>query len=587
MGSNDKLKTTVAFALKTQVSTDNTRHVFAFVRAYKFKKLVSEFKVYVADGDSPLLLTKSQLTKSTIIDHPNSIRLNQLLAGITETIRATVDELLKNAHTLEPDIVRTAVKSYTKRFNSDYLAFLKREIVTITNGNITRFDSLQVDKDVLTKIKNNPPLDETGQPVTGDDMEDVLNTEQVEYQKTIDAQKIKKMKTEEIYRLGLWNKANIFEMFASIYFDQSCPATYQKIVLRLLEYREHKKPKEDVKHLNTQWLVDFFNFLNETGFYVINTSNLDPLRYDRKIFFQDKKEENPKERKPYEPKSLNKMIGIVKTLIAGKDKFTFYKKGYIPKLDLSELNLAAITDKKDVDGTRIEHNLVKSEVDEIYHFKFTKTSLDEYQEIFNTVNKSKNVPITIEDLETARQLFILQIFFGGLRGFIELSTAKLLKHGKEHVVTFYQNKVTNTVTNPLNAYTEAILKPLNYKIPVLTRYNAQETKKQVTNINLLESHYRSLLKTIGHIVNLDRDVLTDKVKFLHQPIKEIFNPYFSRKTFGTICFSDLGLNDSEISLFTGHKDRNKTELSSSYIQKDTIKDKKKLLEKLKIGKAPK
>lgn len=402
-------------------------------------------------------------------------------------------------------------------------------------------------------------------------------------QRLIERQKVRDLNltpTEEIYQKGLFDRDNIFEMFGTIYYDKNCPETYHKILLRLLEYREYKNPKEHIKHLNASWFIDFFLFLKEKGWYHINTSTLDPLKYDKDIFFQDKP------RKPYKPKSLNKMIGIVKTLVNGKANFTFSKKGYLPKIDLDELVLSAITTEKDEDGTRIEHNLNKDELDSIFWLQFDKKKLNSYQELFNTVNKSKTVKISIDDLQIGRDLFILQVMLGGLRGFPELSSAKVLKHKAGiYKVSFFQDKVDNTVTNPLNDYTDKVLKRYDYQMPKLIRYNAQKKGAKVTNEDLLEGHYRSLLKVIGQIVNLDRDIITDRLKYISEPIKNVFNPYFSRKTFGTILSNELNLSDADIELFTGHKGE-KTELRSSYIQKDTIENKTKLLLKLKVGKNP-
>jgi len=143
---------------------------------------------------------------------------------------------------------------------------------------------------------------------------------------------ITNLPTEVIFKKGLWNKKNIFEMFASTYYDESVNDTYTKIVVRLMEYREHCKPPEDVKDFNANWVNAFFNWLQKTGWYAINTKNFDPLKYDASIFFQDKK------RTEYQIKSLNKMKGIVKALtvgVKGEKTISFYKKGWIPQIDLS------------------------------------------------------------------------------------------------------------------------------------------------------------------------------------------------------------------------------------------------------------
>jgi hypothetical protein len=431
---------------------------------------------------------------------------------------------------------------------------------------------ITIDKDVIksVEIKENVKI------------ENDYNTSAKVITKLVNEQKEKEratMPTELVYKKSLWNKQNIFEMFGTIYFDDTIPDTYRKILIRLIEYRELRQPKEDLKYFNVNWLIDFFTFLKENGYYAIQTKTFDPLKYVKQIFYQ------AKERTPYKPKSLNKMIGITKTLINSSNKFSFYKKGYLPKLDLSDLKLSAITDQKDEVGTRIEHNLNKDELDQIFWFQFDKKKLNQYQQIFDNVNKSKSVIISIDELEKAKKLFILQTMFGGLRGFKELHTAKLLKH-KEGVwkVAFYQNKVTQTIHNPLNDYTDKILKPLNYVIPQLVRVNAK-VNKVTANIDLLEQHYRSLVQSIGLIINLDREVITDNVNFISKPIKKIFNPYFSRKTFGTILATKLNLADRQIELFTGHKG-DLTELSSSYVQRNTIEEKTKLLKFLKVGKNP-
>lgn len=409
---------------------------------------------------------------------------------------------------------------------------------------------------------------------------ETLYKNQEEFNKDILTQKVKSLPTSEVYKQGLWDKKNIFQLFGSMYYDLKVPVTYHKLVIRLFEFREHCKPVENIEALNADWLIGFFQFLATTGQYSINTVNFDPLNYDAKRFFLDKP------RQPYKPKSLNKLIGIAKTIVAGQDsEFSFYKRGHIPKLDLSELRLSKVTDQKDKEGTRIEHNLSKEELDMLYWFQFDPKKLKQYQEIFDKINKSKGVHISVGDLDTARKLFILQTTFGGLRGYKELSTAKIRKHStKDYKVTFFQNKVSETVENPLNAYSIGILKPLNFIIPVLKRENAQK-KGVPASLKMMEGHYRSLLQTVGHIINFDREVIVDATTHQYETIKNLFNPYFSRKTFGTLLYK-MKVAESDIELFTGHKPRNASELSSSYIQKNTIENKIEIIKVLKVGANP-
>jgi len=184
--------------------------------------------------------------------------------------------------------------------------------------------------------------------------------------------------------------------------------------------------------------------------------------------------------------------------------------------------------------------------------------------------------MTIKDLTTARDMFILQTMFGGLRGYKEFETSKIINHGKQYVVSFYQNKVENTVINPLNAYTDGILTKYKFNLPVLT--------KESKSVDLKEQFYRSLLRTIAHILKFDREVLIDKKKNQFEQIQNLFGPYFARKTFGQIMFDEYGLREQEIALFTGHVDGSETELGVSYINKHGIETKNKFFKKIKIGK---
>ena len=387
-------------------------------------------------------------------------------------------------------------------------------------------------------------------------------------------QDISNMSTEDIFKKGIWNRNNIFEMFASTYYDETVNETYTKIVVRLMEYREHVKPSEKITDFNADWVNAFFNWLKKTGWYHINTRNFDPLKYDASIFFQGKK------RTEYQVKSLNKMKGVLKALtigVKGEKTISFYKKGWLPLIDLSDVK----TDKNEKKGTRIDHNLSKNELDILYHFKFQKSKLKAYQDIFDSVNKSKNIIISVNDLNVARDIFLLQTMFGGLRGFKEYDTARILKQGTQYAVSFYQNKVENTVINPLNEYTSSILQRYDFQKPVLNR-GVVRSDRHTNSIDLKEQYYRALLRTIAIIINFDRPILVDRKKNEFKIIKDLFGPYFARKTFGQIMYDNYGLREQEIALFTGHADGTETELGVSYINKHGLATKHKFFKKVKI-----
>lgn len=366
------------------------------------------------------------------------------------------------------------------------------------------------------------------------------------------------MSTEQVYKKGLYNKNDIFEIYALTYFDDTITNEfYPKIVIRLFEYKERVKPLAQPKHYNKEWILDFFRWFDANGYFNINTKGFDPLKYDRNIFFQKK------ERKQYEGKSLQKMLNIIKDL---SRKFT--TRGLLPEVKgLADIRIKDFTKKKDKKGTRKEYSLTKDQFDTLFHHKIIKKDLSQYQEIFNAVNKSTTISITVDDLITAKQMFICQVMFGGLRGWHDYKTTRLQKHSKNEMkIAFHVGKKDDSIENPLNAYTVAVLKETNNEIPLIDN----------------EQYYRSLIKTVVRFINFDKSIKKNKYKNDYQPLSELFQPgFFARKTFAQILRS-IDVDPEDIQLFTGHE-REDNELKISYLDDNTIENKTKILKKLRIG----
>jgi hypothetical protein len=347
------------------------------------------------------------------------------------------------------------------------------------------------------------------------------------------------------------------------YYDDKNEITndfYPKIVIRLFEYKERVKPPSHVSNYNLNWILSFFKWFEENGYYHINTKNFDPLRYDSQIFHKDK------QRKHYKGKSLQKMINIVKDLSR-----KFAKRSLLPKIDdLDELTLKSFSKKKDRAGTRKEYALTKDEFDTIFHHKVLANDLNAYQSIFDKVNGTKEFKVTIDDLQTAKDMFICQTMFGGLRGWHDYKTSVIRKHSKDVLkVCFKVGKKDDAIENPLNVYTKEILKRTNNKIPFIDN----------------EQRYRSLIKCIIRFLSevMDRDVKPNKFENEYVKVYELFQPgWFSRKTFAQILDS-VGIRESDIKLFTGHESE-EDELSISYLDRNTIEKKTEMIKKLKIGK---
>ncbi|MEJ1242093.1 hypothetical protein WBG78_28355 [Chryseolinea sp. T2] len=333
---------------------------------------------------------------------------------------------------------------------------------------------------------------------------------------------------------------NLFDLFGKLYDDPRLSVKTRGVLIRLFEFREHCKPSERVEDLNLQWLLSFFKFLHARGYYFLSTKGFNYKDYDRAIFFRDKP------RQQYMQQTFNKYISVVKGITVSNMPYSLYKKGLIKRFDVDELKLSLFMKSKNLSGTRLQHNLRKEEIDHLLNFEFDDA-----------------------DLAVARDMFIMQTFSGGLRGFKEYSTLKLLKYSAtEQVLSFYQAKVDKTIMNPMNAYTLEIIRRYQGKIPNITVSK---------NVDQNEQHYRERLRKVGILCGLDRMVSVDNS---FQPIHDVFNPYWARKTFGTICYHHLNLRESEIALFTGHLIRGQSELMNSYVETGSIEHKKRLLANL-------
>ncbi len=87
-------------------------------------------------------------------------------------------------------------------------------------------------------------------------------------------------------------------------------STYNKIIIRLFQYRYFKKPKEHISTLSKEWFTDFFKYLWETGYYVVNTVAFDPLSPDYGKIFEGKNLEPD-----YDSNQLHSLRDITRTVL--------------------------------------------------------------------------------------------------------------------------------------------------------------------------------------------------------------------------------------------------------------------------------
>jgi integrase len=547
---------------------DGKQQLKASTRIYHHGLLKARFSFLIDLNDEPIMLHKKDIKKGVVnLDHPLALLFNGFIRAVKNEIDRIAPDHIKNGVNIE------SFKADLKRFCKHYEPYVVVERIVMPQADLKQFyvqkmnDNVIIDKAVFNKVANQDNLDaDTGEPIPFEELEDVIVHEQVEYERKVE-QFNDRRTTEQKFKDGDFpNRNNIFEIFAATYYDKEITNDfYSKIVIRLFEYRERKKPLEDVQFLDTAWAKKFFQWQNDEGWYNINTKTFDPLNYDRSIFFQDK----PHQR--YADQTFNKNIRMFREIVK-----QLYRRGYLKnKIDLEDLKLADFRKKTVLSGTRLEHHLFKAEFDELFSYKFNNKKLKEYQAIYDDLwNKQiitgkKARTVTIEKLNLYRDVFCFMTMVGGQRGIEEFNSTELLYYTKtENVIKFYQNKGKNVVVNPFNPYTAELLKRWKNQLPQLS--TAEEYEE-----------YRAFLKVIGFVVGLKRQVqeVIDSNKFV--PLMEILNPYMCRKTFGTVMYEQFDYDEKTIGIFTGHKERNAGELNTSYINKKNIENKKRKWEGLK------
>lgn len=143
-----------------------------------------------------------------------------------------------------------------------------------------------------------------------------------------------KLPSHERFEKEFYDNTNIFELFASIKYRAGYAEDYNKIVIRLFQYRYFKKPKEKIDDLSKEWFTDFFTYLWNTGYYKVNTVSFDPLASDYWRIFKGKTLVK------YKKDQLDSLNGITRTVLN-----KFLEEGLILKrIDLPII--ATITGKQ-------------------------------------------------------------------------------------------------------------------------------------------------------------------------------------------------------------------------------------------------
>ncbi len=572
-----EIRTTASPILKAQLrAKDDRQQLMLAVRVYRNSKLIDRFNYYVKDYGQPVYLHKKELASGFVTNHKMDIRYNELLTFLKIKLQEILNAELTSKTIISREVVKASLDNSVKsQFNSVFLSKINEQNIIIKSSGYNNIDDFEVDSRALDsyrriKIPTEPTVDPLGQVELNDhdagDLEIMLINEDLRLRLEAEQIRISKMNTEERYRLGEYDKLNIFQLFGSIYYNKELSSTYDKIALRLYEYRYYMKPNENVNNFDEYWVTEFMTFLWNHGYTNLNSVRFDPLKFNEDIFIN-------KPIKKYKASNLYKLLEVVQTV-----SNHFADRGLLRRIDFKKIDVEKICGiEKSEEGSRIEHNLDFQEFNHLFFYKFDPKKLSYYQNIFDSkkVNKEngkvrfKNLKISIKDLETARDLFCIQVMAGGIRGYKDLMTSQVNKDYQQ--LSFYVKKLKGSMINPFNVYTQIVAKDHKYQLP---KYSFSYSKNSMEGLN------RTLCQTIANILPFDREVLYEDELI---KIKDLFNPYFARKTFAQMMYDEFDFSEEEISIFTGHStNRKRSVLSINYVNVKSIAKKKKLFKRITL-----
>ena len=166
-------------------------------------------------------------------------------------------------------------------------------------------------------------------------------------------------------------------------------------------------------------------------------------------------------------------------------------------------------------------------------------------------------------------MFVIAVLGGGFRTQELYNDHIYVQNNRLHI---FRRKTNETSTNPIMLQLSDVVKRHN-GLPVFLNVD----------------DFRSCLQTIAQQLPLDRIIsipdtfINSKKDMIKVRIKEIFNPYFARKTCVTML-NYLGLSEEEIIEFTCHADKR----TLKYYKGDmTIEDKERLINSKLLNTQPK
>jgi len=271
------------FQLKEEVATDYYQELR---KVYPETIKMLPFEVFNDDGIViGTLEIPSAVDPMELSDFPNNLHPD-LYKKLKDEFLASVpkdrsEKYLRDAQRLKVQILMYAKTHFFKSETKEILEVGREEMLELKRIDPRRFRFASFGSSIIDD--------------TGEILKKIKNS---------------KLPTKERFQKGYYDQSNIFELFASIKYREDYSSTYNKIIIRLFQYRYFKKPMEHISNLSKEWFTDFFRYLWETGYYMVNTVKFDPLSPHYGQIFEGKNLEPN-----YDSNQLHSLRDITRTVL--------------------------------------------------------------------------------------------------------------------------------------------------------------------------------------------------------------------------------------------------------------------------------
>ena len=493
----------------------------------KFRNKVTLEVNILDDTNQPVVASSSEFD-----NRKSNKTLNLTILKTEDKIKDSVSQMIKdNAKLTSTNLFNYL---YKKRKTPKTETIVDSE-ETVWNDEVEKFFDNPIPISVWKKF-NLALLEDDTEDITEEEIRDLAAGVEFGDSRDREIKRISNMSFNERYKTGNYDKNNIFELFGYCWSvnpkneEALITGSYRSLIFQLNDYRFNAKPSERVIDFNDVWIDRFLRYLIDKGYAVIHERGYDPfsiVKYQER-FVKSK-------RLPYKEKSFQKVVKHLKRHIDILQKYDLipYKKN----TKLIQAGDYLMRKAKKQTYTRREHSL----------------TVQEFDLIADTDFKDQN-------LNLARDMFVIAVLGGGFRTQELYNEHIYIQNNRLHI---YRKKTNETSTNPIILQLKEVIKRHN-GLPEFLNVDDFRTSLQVIGNQLPLDRVISIPDTF---INSGKDMI--KVK-----IKDIFNPYFARKTCVTVL-NHLGLSEEEIIEFTSHADKRTLKY---YKGNMTIEDKERLIQ---------